>query len=188
MNALTRGIFILMKILMMRDNSNTQGLLDLIKMFPENTTMAEIGCYAGESMEIFFNSGKIKQLFAIDPWMGGYNHATSPEVSDFNLVEHTFDNRAVNKNIVKLKMTMKEALDLLPELDVIYIDGNHTYDCVLEDIKLSLQKIKDGGIICGHDYNSLDVDVVQAVNKVFGKPDKIFSDSSWMVKITKDGE
>ena len=172
-----------MRILQMRTSGNTQGLLDLAKEFPENTIMAEIGSYAGESTELFFKSGKVKQIFAIDPWKGGYNHATSPEVSDFALVEADFDERIKGKNVIKLKMTMKEAIDLLPELDVIYIDGNHTYVCVLEDIKLSLQKIKEGGIICGHDYNSLDVGVVQAVNGMFGKPDKIFSDSSWMVKI-----
>ena len=167
----------------MRTDGNTQGLLDLIKEFPEDTVMSEIGCYAGESTELFLKSGRVKQLYAIDPWEGGYNYATSPEVSDFILVEKVFDKRVKGKNVVKLKMTMKEAFDLLPELDVIYIDGNHTYDCVLEDINLSLRKIKKGGIICGHDYNSKDIGVIQAVNEVFGKPDKIFSDTSWMVKV-----
>ena len=172
-----------MKILQLRNDKNTQGLLDLAREFPENTIMAEIGSYAGESIELFFKFGKVKQIFAIDPWQGGYNYATSPAVSDFVLVEDAFDEKIKGKNVVKLKMTMKEAFDLLPELDVIYIDANHAYDYVLEDIKLSLQKIKKGGIISGHDYNSVAPGVVQAVNEMFGKPDKIFSDTSWMVKI-----
>lgn len=174
------------KILQMRTKSNSQGLLDLASEFPENTIMAEIGSYAGESIELFFKSGRVKQIFAIDPWKGNYNYATSPQISDFVLVENAFDERIKNKNVVKLKMTMKEALDsdLLPELDVVYIDGNHEYNCVLEDIKLSLQKIKSGGIICGHDYAYRGhPDVERAVNTVFEKPDRIFSDHSWMVKI-----
>jgi len=170
-----------MKILQMRGVTNTQGLLDLAAEFPENTVMAEIGSYAGESTVLFFKSGRVKQIFAIDPWQGGYNYATSPEVSDFSFVEKTFDERVKGKNVVKLKMTMKEAFDLLPELDVIYIDGNHMYAYVLEDIRLSLRKIKKGGIICGHDYNLTDI--AQAVSEVFGKPDKTFSDASWMIRV-----
>lgn len=172
-----------MKILKMRNSGNMRGLLDLASEFPENTIMAEIGSYAGESTLLFFKSGKVKQLFAIDPWKGGYNYATSPEVSDFVLVENAFDERIKGMNVVKLKMTMQEALELLPELDVIYIDGNHAYEYVVSDIKLSLQKIKKSGIICGHDYNDVSAGVVCAVNEMFGKPDKIFSDSSWMVKL-----
>lgn len=172
----------IMKILQMRNVLNSQGLLDLAKEFPENTIIAEIGSYAGESIELFFKSGRVKQVFAIDPWKGNYNYATSPQVSDFVLVENAFDERIKNKNVIKLKMAMKEAFDLLPELDVVYIDGNHAYNCVLEDIRLSLQKIKNGGIICGHDYNYQNPGVIQAVNEIFKRPDKVFSDYSWMVK------
>ena len=94
-----------------------------------------------------------------------------------------FDKNTANKNIVKLKMTMEEAFNFLPELDVIYIDGDHRYDFVLKDIELSLRKIKKNGIISGHDYNNNDIGVINAVNKIFGKPDKVFSDTSWFVKI-----
>ena len=172
-----------MKIIQMRNISNTQGLLDLALEFPKDTIMAEIGSYAGESTELFLSSGRVKQIFAIDPWRGGYDPEEAAEVSDFALVEAAFEERMKGKNVVKLKMTMGEAFDLLPELDVVYIDGNHTYACILEDIRLSLQKVKSGGIVCGHDYDDKGNDVIRAVNEVFGKPDKIFSDASWMVKI-----
>lgn len=36
--------------------------------------------------------------------------------------------------------------------DIIYIDGDHSYDGVTNDLKESLRIIKNGGIICGHDY------------------------------------
>jgi len=52
----------------MRNEANTQGLLDLINSLPTDIIMAEIGCYKGESTELFINSGKIKKLFAIDIW------------------------------------------------------------------------------------------------------------------------
>ena len=175
-----------MKIMQMRNNSNSQGILDLTEEFPDKTIMAEIGCYAGESTELFFKSGRVIQLYAIDPWQEGYDNTVSASNTDFKLVENAFDERMRDKNVIKLKMIMKEAFNLLPELDVIYIDGNHEYEYVLTDIELSLKKIKNGGIICGHDYNKTDIGVMQAVNKIFGKPNKIFSNTSWMVKIYKN--
>ena len=35
---------------------------------------------------------------------------------------------------------------------MIYIDADHSYNGVLHDLKLSYEKIKDGGFIMGHDY------------------------------------
>ena len=43
------------------------------------------------------------------------------------------------------------------ELDFIYIDGNHTYHYVIKDLEISWKKIKDDGILCGHDFVIPDV-------------------------------
>lgn len=37
-------------------------------------------------------------------------------------------------------------------LDFVYIDANHAYDAVLEDLRLWAPKVKVGGVISGHDY------------------------------------
>jgi hypothetical protein len=37
-------------------------------------------------------------------------------------------------------------------LDFIYVDANHTYQAVKDDIKLWYPKVKSGGIVMGHDY------------------------------------
>lgn len=165
----------------MRNESNTLGLLDLINELPGGIVMAEIGCYAGESTEMFISSGKVNRLYAIDPWQPGYDDKDCSSRTDFELVEALFDEKIKGRDVVKLKMTMDEAFDLLPELDVIYIDGNHLYSFVLNDIQLSLKKIKKGGIISGHDFNCPDV--FNAVTKIFNKPTQTFSDMSWMVRL-----
>jgi hypothetical protein len=44
-----------------------------------------------------------------------------------------------------------------------------------------LPKIKQGGIIAGHDYlEACFMGVVNAVNETFGKPDKTYKDTSWL--------
>ena len=41
-------------------------------------------------------------------------------------------------------------------LDFVYIDANHAYDFVVDDIKYWYSKIKKGGFLWGHDYINLD--------------------------------
>jgi hypothetical protein len=41
-------------------------------------------------------------------------------------------------------------------LDFIYIDANHSYDFVKEDLELWYPKVKPGGWVMGHDYLKLD--------------------------------
>lgn len=53
-------------------------------------------------------------------------------------------------------------------IDFVFIDGNHEYEYVKEDIREWTKKVKVGGIIAGHDYKedeSKKYGVVQAVNE-----------------------
>jgi hypothetical protein len=47
-------------------------------------------------------------------------------------------------------------------LDFVYIDANHTYPHVKQDIELWSPKVRKGGVVSGHDYYIRDV--VEAVN------------------------
>lgn len=40
----------------------------------------------------------------------------------------------------------------LPELDAVFIDSNHRYQFVLQDLILWEKKLKPTGILMGHDY------------------------------------
>lgn len=67
--------------------------------------------------------------------------------------------------------------------DIVYIDGEHTYEGVLNDIKCWLPKVKEGGYICGDDYIAGWPGVVQAVNEMFGNKVNIIGGQQWYVKI-----
>ena len=55
--------------------------------------------------------------------------------------------------------------------DWVYIDTSHSYKQTVEELELCRMKVKDGGIIAGHDYcqgninDALAYGVVQAVNQ-----------------------
>jgi predicted O-methyltransferase YrrM len=53
-------------------------------------------------------------------------------------------------------------------VDFVFIDADHVYDRVKEDILAWLPKVKPGGIIAGHDYNAAHQGVLQAVPEIFG--------------------
>ena len=38
-------------------------------------------------------------------------------------------------------------------LDWIYLDSNHWYDSVSKQIPLCVKALKNGGLLCGHDFN-----------------------------------
>jgi hypothetical protein len=50
-----------------------------------------------------------------------------------------------------------DCIPLLPDdCDIIFIDADHIYESVKKDIGLSIEKVKNGGILSGHDLESFD--------------------------------
>jgi hypothetical protein len=52
--------------------------------------------------------------------------------------------------------------------DVVFIDMEHTYNAVKNDIELWLPKVKVGGYLAGHDYVKGWGGVIKAVDEKFG--------------------
>jgi hypothetical protein len=63
--------------------------------------------------------------------------------------------------------------------DLIYIDGDHSYESVKKDILISLPLLKNGGVLSGHDFNNQTQGVEKAVNELLGTDIELFPDSSW---------
>ncbi|UCF13184.1 MAG: class I SAM-dependent methyltransferase [Thermoplasmatales archaeon] len=166
-----------------------QDMCDYINKHESTRSMClvEIGCYVGDSTEIF--SKNFEFVFAIDPWQNGYDDKDAASFQiDMSIVEKQFNMLCKESgNICKIKAKSEIAVEKFIDytVDVVYIDGLHTYDGVKNDIKMWLPKVKQYGFICGHDYGSKHFPgVKQAVDEHFGKYDiKTFSDSSWLVKL-----
>ena len=168
----------------MRDQNGSEGLLDLIKELPSKSSMIEIGTFTGESTVIF--GDHFEQVIGVDPMLPDYDPIDATSFFNFNEVLNMFKNRTKEYNNISLvQKTSNDAVNDFEDgsFDFVYIDGIHTYDGVKSDIINYLPKIKKGGVIGGHDYtNQIEhlVGVYQAVNEMFGKPDKVFRDNSWI--------
>jgi hypothetical protein len=176
----------------MRSGHYKNGLEDLINYVntfsnTKEMTILEIGSYAGESTEMFAQN--FKSVIAIDPFMNDYD-ANDPACSymDLTNVYKTFSS-VISKydNITHIRKTSDDAADELKDtkVDLIYIDGLHTYDQVKKDIDNYIGLINESGFISGHDYHSVWQGVVDAIHEKIGKPDTIFQDTSWIKKLNK---
>lgn len=167
----------------MRDNTSSEGLKELIKELGDTSKMrmVEIGSFIGESTIIF--AEHFNQVIAIDPFQADYHKEDPTSKFNFDEVYDEYMRRTSPfPNIKTLRLTSDSALDVLKDelFDFIYIDGIHTYEQVKIDIDNYLPLLKEGGIIGGHDYGPHWPGVNKAVDEKFGKPDKVFKDTSWI--------
>jgi len=175
-----------MRKVIMRDLRQTEGLQDLIKELGDvsDKTMIEIGSFIGESTIMF--AEHFKQVIAIDPFLPNYDPKDPTSNFNFEDAFQEFKNtiEEQKEKISIYKMKSDDAVNLLKDkYDFVYIDGLHTYDGVKEDIKNYLPLVKEGGVIGGHDYGTQAehlLGVTKAVDEMFGKPDKVFKDNSWI--------
>jgi predicted O-methyltransferase YrrM len=170
----------------MRNDYSKQGLLDLIAYIGDTKqlSMIEIGTFIGESTIIF--AEHFKSVIGIDPFLAGYDPEDPTSRFDFNEVYQEYLSRTKPfPNIKTITLTSDDAISQLEGqiFDFIYIDGLHQYEQVKTDITNYMRFIKPNGIIAGHDYGPTWPGVAVAVNEIFGEPDNIFQDTSWIKRL-----
>jgi hypothetical protein len=115
----------------------------------------ELGTHNGFSY--FIACGTIKELgfatktFAVDHW-GGDKHAGVFDKTVFESVQSL--NQQYKHFSTLLKMTFLEARENVPnDIDLLHIDGLHTYEAVKEDFETWLPKMNPDGVILLHDIH-----------------------------------
>ncbi len=115
---------------------------------------AEIGVFRGEFTKKFCEVGL--KMYAVDPWIGYVGAGRSEKVQDkqnINL-QHAKKNLAPYPNCKIIRKTSMDAVKDFKDgsLDFVYIDGNHDFRHVAEDVSEWSKKVRKGGIVSGHDY------------------------------------
>lgn len=120
---------------------------------------AEIGVDKGRfSKWLCYKMRKNKpKLFLIDPWLAYKEyvefHHDKDQIERDNVYEQAKKRLApFNCEFIK-KFSMDAVKDFKDNsLDFVFIDGNHTFEFVINDIAEWSKKVRPGGIISGHDY------------------------------------
>jgi len=169
------------------DARSVCGLKDLCEWIGRKDVrvVVEVGVYAGDATMIFAQYWQDAMIYAVDPWLRGYDPHAVASRNDQRPVEELFDQHVRHfPNITKVKKKSVDAAKTFVGrgVDVVYIDGCHQYEAVVEDIAAWRKKTRL--VVCGHDYNGPGwPGVGKAVRSAFGEPHKVFEDTSWAVRL-----
>ncbi|RZK26076.1 MAG: class I SAM-dependent methyltransferase, partial [Flavobacterium sp.] len=120
----------------------------------------EVGVWKGEFSNFLLSNWKGKVLHSIDPWR---TFDDDTYIDDMNISQPEFDKihdevqSKLNRFRTRSNIVRNTSINAVQEftdnsLDFVYLDGRHDYDGIAEDILAWYDKVKIGGIICGHDY------------------------------------
>ena len=128
----------------------------------------EIGTlYGANILSVAHSYGlhKDSKLYCIDPWQDydEYPEYKNQQSSIYKTFIDNVENSGVkDKIIIKRGFSNNEILKMEDNFfDIIYIDGNHEPEYVLEDAVLSFRKLKNNGIMIFDDYGWGGPDLTQ---------------------------
>jgi hypothetical protein len=148
----------------------------LLEQFPKNSVYAEIGVFKGDFSKDIYKIVKPKELHLIDIFEGkmvsgdqnGNNMTWTNLEDDYLRLSELYKD---DSSVILHKGTSESILSSFPDnyFDVVYIDGDHSYNGVTIDLNLAYSKVKPKGIISGHDYGIKFVPVMSAVDDFLKK-------------------
>jgi len=145
----------------------------LLQALPKNAVVAEIGVDEGTFSSQILNICSPKKLHLIDAW-----DSAQYGIDKFNATKKAVD--FAEKGVVEISKGYSYVeLEKFPDgfFDWVYLDTDHMYGTTVKELEVCLRKVKDGGIISGHDYvtrcynNYTRYGVVEAVNEFCMKYD-----------------
>lgn len=145
----------------------------------------EIGTAYGNNALYLANHAELKSLTCIDPYI------FYPAMPGF-ICQEEYDtlyeyarNRLSLVGVKLIRLTGKEYLETRAwrKVDFVFVDANHDYESVKYDIENFWLVVKEGGILCGHDYN-----IFEGVNKAvdefalsIGKTVEVLDGNIWII-------
>lgn len=172
------------------EESDAEAYNDLVAKLKPNSKIVEVGSFCGRSAMSIAPACKAAGhiIICIDrfhwPIAEAAKHIPHGILQQLDLPHYQY---AFNKNtseykdiIFPIKATSVRGSELIKALgisaDLVFIDADHTYESVCEDIEAWWPIVNDGGIIGGHDYSEHWPDVIRAVADKFG--DRIYNHGS----------
>jgi predicted O-methyltransferase YrrM len=180
-----------------------------IDKFKDGAKFVEIGgwfgrssCYMGERIK---QSEKSISLYTIDIWtheghqnMGHHETINERGGTMLSAFRSYMEEAGVSHIVNPIQGNSHQAHENFENesLDFIFVDGDHTWDGVKNDIVLWWPKLKPGGVMAGHDYfeNGWYTECGKAVDFCFNLDNRNLAqkahirNGSWMMEKTLDGD
>jgi predicted O-methyltransferase YrrM len=122
------------------------------KKLPENSILVEIGSYHGGSSQFLAFAAEINDstLICVDTWK-----------SDGMTIDHRDTYNEFKRNMLGFSHRVKAmrgysneiAKDFKEQIDLLFVDGDHSYDGCRADVQAWSPHLAKGAIIIFHDYS-----------------------------------
>lgn len=146
-------------------------LTDLVELFAAlgYRTGAEIGVAQGRFSEQLCRAMPGLELLCVDPWCGYQG-----DTRNRPLAQHVASYDEARRRLAPFTVTIRRAMSMdavesvpLESLDFVFVDANHSYQHVREDLLLWSARVRPGGIVAGDDYYVFKyAGVIEAVHDV----------------------
>ena len=154
----------------------------------------EIGVWKGHTARFILRGcPNIKEYWVTDPWTklpkSYMGKMTNVSQEDWNkmylrLCQDLYYFKALK--VLRLHSIDAAKIFKKPHFDLVFIDAQHTYEAVKNDINIWKNLVKKGKYLSGHDYGMRKHPGVKtAVDEIFGKENITVERNSavWMVRI-----
>ncbi len=141
----------------------------------DNGLAVEIGVWHGRSVialsDLLRADGKAARLIGVDPFCDTGQFIPGSYAKEWLSIFNA-NNDFAGAGVEPMVMNSIQAAGHIGDgaADFIFIDGNHLYDAVQEDMTVWWPKVRRGGVMAGHDYHCSDwPDVKPAVDEWAGE-------------------
>ncbi len=175
----------------------------ILEQLNKNSIFVEVGVWKGEFSREILNVSNPKLLVLVDSWSYDENvRGCAPQVNGEEPLNQSFFDKAKqetynkfknDKNVRILEMNSYGASSYYEDdyFDYIYLDAEHTYKAVINDLNLWYPKLKKNGILFGDDYYWREEDDTLSLHIAYQEFIKKHNIKKWCVfksqiKIIKD--
>lgn len=126
----------------------------------DGMVVAEIGVFEATLSDFICGLVDLEKFYMVDTFQGlvGSGDQDGNNFKEVNMEEmhnHLIDKYRTRHNVAIVKGKSSSFFSKLPDnaLDLVYIDGDHSYNGCKADLEYAYHKVKNGGFILGHDYS-----------------------------------
>lgn len=159
-------------------------LMWLAEQASHHRSIVELGSYCGRST-LALAQHALGVVYAIDDWRGPrapvdawWEHGTPSKFKAalFDKFSANLSEFIQSGKVQVIRSNHRDLPNNMPVPDMVFIDGDHAKDSVKSDISFWRERMKYGGLLCGHDIGQEQI--AEAVREMLGQTD-LPADSIW---------
>jgi len=175
----------------------------ILEQLNKNSIFVEVGVWKGDFSREIWNISNPKLLVLVDSWTYDEKvRGCAPQVNGEEPLNQNFFDQAKqdtynkfknDKNVRILDMNSSSASSKYEDyyFDYIYLDAEHTYKAVINDLNIWYPKLKKNGVLFGDDYYWREKDDTLSLHIAYQEFIKKHNIKKWCVfksqiKIIKD--